>query len=77
MLIYFKQKARLYYAGKSRNIGFSREKAALAKEIAREELSASTVQSPFDLEAVEAAFKSAQEAAHEALGVQDPAKVYS
>jgi hypothetical protein len=74
LLIYIKQKARVYYARADRYIGTfdSREKAAFAYEIVRENLKSDTAQRPLDLEAADAAFKSARDAALEAVGIQDP-----
>jgi hypothetical protein len=74
LLIYIKQAAGIHYAGANLQIGSfdSREKAAFASEIVREKLKIDTVQRPLDLEATEAAFKSARDAALEAVGVQDP-----
>jgi hypothetical protein len=73
-LIYFKQQARASFAEKLQHIGTfdsTREKAAFAYEIVREKLKIDTVQRPHDVEASEAAaFKSARDAAFEAVGVR-------
>jgi hypothetical protein len=70
LLIHFKQLAIVFYARKNRHIGKfeSREKAAFAYEIVREKLKLDTLQWPLDLEAAETAFKSARDAAFEAVG---------
>ena len=73
-----KQQAQLYYAGKSRYIGVfdTREKAALAYEIAREKLKTeskiSSDQSAQSLKATEAAVNSARKAAFEGVNEKDP-----
>jgi hypothetical protein len=74
LLIYIKQAASIFYAGANRYIGRfdSREKAAFAYEIVRENLKIDTVQGPLDLETVEAAVRQAQVAAFGAVGVQCP-----
>jgi hypothetical protein len=74
LLIFIKQAASVFYAGKNRYIGTfdSREKAGFAYEIVREKLKIDTVQRPLDLETVEAAVRQAQAAAFEAIGVQCP-----
>jgi hypothetical protein len=63
------------HAEKRRYIGLfdSREKAALVHEIVREnlKLQVNAAQPPFDMEAVEAAFKSARKAACEAVSWQN------
>jgi hypothetical protein len=74
LLNLYKQVARFCYARKQRKIGSfeSREKAAFAYEIVRENLKSDTLQlqQPLDLEAAEAAFKSARDAALEVVGMQ-------
>lgn len=73
-----KWQAQLYYAGKSRYIGVfdTREKAALAYEIAREKLKSDS-KSPADqnaqtLKATEDAVNSARKAAFEGVNEKDP-----
>lgn len=73
-----KWQAQLYYAGKSRYIGVfdTREKAALAYEIAREKLKADN-KSPSDqsaqsLTATEAAVNLARKAAFDGVNEKDP-----
>jgi hypothetical protein len=72
------QQAQLYYAGKSRYIGVfdTREKAALAYEIAREKLKSDN-KSPADqsaqsLKATENAVNAARKAAFEGVNEKDP-----
>ena len=72
------QQAQLYYAGKSRYIGVfdTREKAALAYEIAREVLKSDN-KSPADqsaqsLKETEAAVNAARKAAFEGVNEKDP-----
>ena len=73
-----KWQAQLYYAGKSRYIGVfdTREKAALAYEIAREKLKADNKtpadQSAQSLKATENAVNSARKAAFEGVNEKDP-----
>jgi hypothetical protein len=67
----------LYYAGKSRYIGVfdTREKAALAYEIAREKLKADKIpndNSSQSLKATEAAVNAARKAAFEGVNEKDP-----
>jgi hypothetical protein len=71
------QQAQLYYAGKSRYIGVfdTREKAALAYEIAREKLKSDKIpsdNSAQSLKATEAAVNSARKAAFEGVNETDP-----
>jgi len=73
-----KWQAQLYYAGKSRYIGVfdTREKAALAYEIAREKLKSDN-KSPADqsaqsLKATENAVNAARKAAFEGVNEKDP-----
>jgi selenocysteine lyase/cysteine desulfurase len=62
------------HAGANRHIGTfdNREKAALLYEIVREKLKrqVNAAQPPFDIEAVEAAFKSTRKAAGKAVASQ-------
>jgi hypothetical protein len=73
-----KWQAQLYYAGKSRYIGVfdTREKAALAYEIAREKLKADNKtpadQSSQSLKATENAVNAARKAAFEGVNEKDP-----
>ena len=74
----FVQQAQLYYAGKSRYIGVfdTREKAALAYEIAREKLKSDN-KSPVDqntqtFKATENAVNAARKAAFEGVNEKDP-----
>lgn len=70
-----KWQAQLYYAGKSRYIGVfdSREKAALAYEIAREQLKADPKEtSNQDSETTEAKVNQARKAAFEGVSEPDP-----
>jgi hypothetical protein len=72
-----KWQAQLYYAGKSRYIGVfdTREKAALAYEIAREKLKADKIptdSSAQSLKATEAAVNTARKAAFEGVNEKDP-----
>jgi hypothetical protein len=72
-----KWQAQLYYAGKSRYIGVfdTREKAALAYEIAREKLKSDKIptdNSAQSLKATEAAVNSARKAAFEGVNEKDP-----
>lgn len=78
VLSIFLQQAQLYYAGKSRYIGVfdTREKAALAYEIAREKLKSDN-KSPADqsaqsLKATENAVNAARKAAFEGVNEKDP-----
>lgn len=72
------QQAQLYFAGKSRYIGVfdTREKAALAYEIAREKLksekSAADSGGGLTPKATEAAVNSARKAAFEGVNERDP-----
>lgn len=71
------QQAQLYYNGKSRYIGVfdTREKAALAYEIAREKLKEQKVpndNSAQGLKATEAAVNAARKAAFEGVNEKDP-----
>ena len=69
------QQAQLYYAGKSRYIGVfdTREKAALAYEIAREKLKADgKVTGDQSLKATENAVNAARKAAFEGVNEKDP-----
>lgn len=72
-----KWQAQLYYAGKSRYIGVfdTREKAALAYEIAREKLKSDKIptdNSAQSLKVTEAAVNSARKAAFEGVNEKDP-----
>jgi hypothetical protein len=72
------QQAQLYFAGKSRYIGVfdTREKAALAYEIAREKLKQAEKvpndNSANSLKATEAAVNAARKAAFEGVNEKDP-----
>ena len=71
------QQAQLYYAGKSRYIGVfdTREKAALAYEIAREKLKSDKIpsdNSAQSLKATENAVNAARKAAFEGVNEKDP-----
>ena len=72
------QQAQLYFAGKSRYIGVfdSREKAALAYEIAREKLKTEKVvaesEGGLTPKATEAAVNAARKAAFEGVNEHDP-----
>lgn len=74
----FLQQAQLYFAGKSRYIGVfdTREKAALAYEIAREKLKQAAKvpndSSAQSLKATEAAVNAARKAAFEGVNEKDP-----
>ena len=72
-----KWQAQLYFAGKSRYIGVfdTREKAALAYEIAREKLKdakSSSDNSPSSLKATEDAVNAARKAAFDGVNEKDP-----
>ena len=70
-----KWQAQLYYAGKSRYIGVfdTREKAALAYEIAREKLKSDRINNPDQSSAsTEAAVNAARRAAFEGVNEKDP-----
>lgn len=72
-----KWQAQLYFAGKSRYIGVfdTREKAALAYEIAREKLKAekqSAEGGTLNAKATEAAVNAARKAAFEGVNERDP-----